>query len=862
MGFGSGKRVDAKIYLEGRLVENSFRHAVISGGINGPAIAEIHLVPTDAIRNILPRTHVSLFTTDPWADPAPEEDPFKLVFDGQVIGKGFTKGAGERAFVIHCKDVSNNWEGPKKWWFDLGQQSGQATTTVLRLKTNNNHQGGVTPELAVAGIPTQSYMLRKIFKKGNTADDMMAAIISVLDDVGIINPFYHLVRNRYRITDRVLAKPAGETKKLLQIDQLIQFIDGYIGKTSAEKSLLAMVMELLEMIYHEYVALPVPSLVKARPPLRDKYGNPFTDSKGLLREGNVEEEVIGQFIFKPDVYTLSPPSCNVLYPNQYDKVEFVNNVLAETTRLVVRPMLPQKMAGEIVGATSQILRPTDLETYFDVVTEEGHPRSSIRTRTKDAKLSDASLSPQAPMFTDFDYFTNEERIGGTVYNIIPMAPAASLFVIQKGTKEKDAYKGGSTGYMQNIASYEYYKEKFAHRTMTTEGPYNPRVVPGFPMLLVDDSDANLNVIAHLGQFQHIISATGSASTTYGLTHSRLVNEPDYNRPKLKASANNETGGISLDVVLGDDGKPDFASMFAGRNKPPIPKWFSDDWKTLSGLDKTYTDLLGVGVHTTENALFESARATGTKTKDSTTGDNAVPVSMDTITFEKAVDFLADEFRKARARGDEFKYVSAMTARPLVDRDMAFKFIGAVDTDAIDRKTNKETSLGAGAPRRRLVYQGVAAVTFPSGVDRTFSFAQADTRININKDADQFPNRDAPEHDLGHPIYEGRPAPFNFEYRVFLESVTLATKNTLLPTTLEGQAKQIQQLLDRLFDGDLAQTPENRAPTDVDSDAPTGEIVQRRTPVLAVPLSEHDIITLRRAVIDAYIKELRDRGQRG
>jgi len=884
MAFGEARRVDAKLYLEGVLIDPGFIRATWTGGVNGPASAEIRLAPTKAIRNILPMTEVHLFATDPWApEPTdPNEDPFKLVFSGQVIGRGFSREHASRAFVIHCLDFSHNWQGPRKWWFDLTAPNGQMVSNILRLVTGGNYDGSrVDPDLY--DLQTQPFSVRQI--ANSTADRFTDALVAMLDDIGMMTPFYHLVRNRYRITDRVVTKPAGEVRKLFELDRMLPWIEGLVGKTSGEKSLLMMVLELLDTIYHEYVALPVPSLIQGAVPQRDRYGNPILDKNGLLqpkvdsKTGEVlKEPVIAQFLFKPNCYTLSPPNCNVLYPNQYDKVEYVENFLAETTRLVMRPTFPQSWngAGETASSMLQILRPTDLELFFSLVRKDpARGRSEYAKRTNDSRLdsipgtSTKVTTAQSPKFSDFDYYTNEERFRGIVYNIMPITPAATMFGLEAGvtndeTGNKVAFKGGLAELSQNVASYEFFKEKFQHRTLNTQGPFNPRVVPGFSILLVDDSDENLSTVGYLSQVTHSVDAAGSGSTSYGIGYARLTEEIDLNRPLFEVWPDGDTGFKVEAPVSGD-----ITDMFAALAHPPIPEWFSDDWKTLLGLDQTYQDLLGV--HTVEQRLF--GNVTGDKERNA-------------ITIDQAVEAMRNEYARARRNGDEFSIPSVRAARPLVDRDAAFRFIGAVDEDLIDHGSKTEVRAAVGAARRRTRYRGALLVRYPTGGARTFAFAEADSVVVTNDpDAPQFPTTAVEPLPTGfegppgttttfvltdNPIYEGRPVPFNFEYRMFWKSFQEAVANLVGAATEAGVSlnlstlttaagkRKLEASLQRLLDGDLAATSENRAPTGTDSAKTDG--TPGSTPVLSVPLAERDIIRMRRAVIDAYITELQ--GQRG
>lgn len=851
VGQGIGKRVSTKLYLEGTLVEDALNYAAITGGVGGPASAQIGLVPTNLARKILPRTHVAVFATDPWRDEstlAPGEDPFKLVFEGEVVGLGFDRKSDGRSLMLHCLGLSNNWLGPKKWWFDLSQSGGEMTANINRVMTGNN-LSGVQIAVDANNIQKDTYLIRKLGGAGE--DAYVDAVTSILDDVGIVNPFYHLVRNRYRITDRVLSKDAGEVGKLFKLEAFLPWLQGMVGKQGTETSLLQMIIEFLGVIYHEYVELPCPSFVLSNQPQRDIYGNPITDQNGLLQPMKDQQETVGSFIFKPNLYMASPPTCNVLYPNQYDKASYLNNFLSETTRLILRPTFPENLGGSLFSAVNQIARPTDLDLFWQLTkgTQAGgkYPGTA---RTPDGTLTtqgvSSGLTPQAPTFNDFDYYTNEEKIRGLVYNIMPISPAATIFALQKGNQASTVnYTEGLSQYASNIASYEYYKERFGSRTMTTEGPFNPRVVPGFPILLLDDSDAEMNVVGYLSQFTHILSGEGSAVTTYNITAARFLDEPDLNRPVMTATDKGD--GAEVNITFDSAGLPVFNDVFADTADPPIPEWFSNDWKTITGIETTYQSFLGCDV--IQKRLFSQSSTDAEK--------NA-------LTIQDAVDDMVQEYKTARERGTEFKVASVNTARPMVDRDSLFRFIGAVDKDLIGAKTT-EVKVSSNVKRTRAKYRGVNQVTWPkSGQQRSFFFTDAETSNATDPETPQFPqvSTAVSPTSSSSPVYEGRPVPFNFDYRIFQASLQNALKNSAATVqTLAQNQSQYQALLTRLTTGDLAGTTENRAPTNPDDIKVDGR--QGQVPALAPPLAEKDIVTMRRAVIDGYVKELQAiRGFRG
>src|SRR4051794_16002155 len=111
-GQGSGAQVKTRLYLEGRLVANGLLDAYVSDNTGAPATAQLQLAPTNSVKHLLHGTWVHLFVTDPW-DLYPKGDlsDYRLLFEGVVVGKGFTKEGQGRSFVIQCA-------GPEIFWVE------------------------------------------------------------------------------------------------------------------------------------------------------------------------------------------------------------------------------------------------------------------------------------------------------------------------------------------------------------------------------------------------------------------------------------------------------------------------------------------------------------------------------------------------------------------------------------------------------------------------------------------------------------------------------------------------------------------------------------------------------------------------
>ena len=989
---GIGAQVKVRLYLEGRLVENAFVSIQVRAGVGSPATAQIELIPTNTIKHILPYTWVHVFVTDPWdLNPAGDLSDFKLLFEGVVTSRGFARQSGGRNFSIQCACPAVFWTTAKQFWLNIGSADG-GLVDQLAIQTS----GGYGRFGQVAATGTYGYMVSKLAfaDKEQPEERFMDTLISVIDDIGNVNPFYTNVRNRFRITDRIIRGPAGKTEKLFQLALLGDFLEGLAGRVSGQTDLVEVVNQLLSAIFHEWTSVLAPPYLKTRVFDRDVFGNIKRNKKKVARRGprgrtkvelfdfeTAEDHVIGNYIFKPHVYTLPPPTCNVLFPNMYESANFSENFLQETTRLAMKPQLPMISAAITQGLLLQ--RPVELEVFTALVRDP--KRRTPLKRTPDGQFSDGA--GQVPTFTDYDWSTNDERIRGIVYNFLNLAPAPStLTLTDPGKKQPSgARKGGVPKYLQNVASYEWFKSKFVARQTSIGGPLNLRCVPGFSLAALDDSDAGLNIIAYLETVQHTIDARGQASTEYGLRYPRLAHEVDYNQPKFKKGFNAD-GELDFDLFRDEDGRYDFRQIFDGENQPPIPEWFDESYRNVVDLDIKYKEWFGKASGVIQNVLFQNP---GEKPSDEgmkivqdlfgqehLTFENvgqavkaytdheaefeAILEQNENITLNAAIDELNARYRIARLSGREFETASAFTDRAFTKIDEAFRFVGAAPEEMADRVAadataevrnlgaqfkqapastrvidyrNMRLDLFAGDTSAGAGYAGLpegAAAPAPTSTSTTTSqvpgelepdaisgvgaapppdrmagaFPVFDTKIHTGKEATDKKTRDAliksgAERALSDRArYDGRPLMFDFEFRLWQQSLRDAgfaptgekieenaeasdyfledpKGNIVRPKTAEERAASAQKRKDdieaRKKDEDARKKKgrhDARArkttsmPTKVQ--APTGDgLEQEERHALPQPLSEKQVVDLRRAIIDAYREELaRTRGFTG
>lgn len=968
---GSGAQVKVRLYIEGILLENAFVSVHTTGAVGTPSTAQIELVPTNTIKHIFPGTWVHVFITDPWdQNPAGDLSDFKLLFEGVVISRGFSRQGAGRNFAITCADPSVYWAEARQFWLNLASANGNIVDQLVTADS-----GGFARLGTVNSTGSYGYMNARLGQaKDQPEERFMDTMISAIDDIGSVNPFYTNVRNRFRLTDRIIRGPAGKTSKLFELAMFSDFLEGLAGRTGGQTSLSEMVNQLLSAIMHEWVSVLAPPYLKTRIFMRDVFGNIKRNKKTVQREvqGTIkvdlfeyetaEDSVIGGIVFKPHIYTLSPPTCNVLFPNMYDTMSYQENFLAENTRLQMQPQLPMISQDLLQGV--RFIRPVELEVFQSLVRDPAH--KSIKKRSPDGQFSDGAA--QAPTFSDYDWTTNEERFRGIVYSFINLAPAPSTLTLNDpGARTTEgARKGGVPRYLQNVASYEYYKSKYVARQTSLSGPFNMRPIPGFPILALDDSAANMNIVAYLDSISHMISASGSATTTYGISYPRLTDEIDLNRPKFKSAPLGQD--LDLDLVRDEDGNYDFNTVFDGTHQPPIPEWFDDSYRTLEGLDIRYKEWFGPSVGVVQNVLFKKPtdketaeieaqdaarkawiKENSTEKKKATEDDlpaalrdKIVPAN-DSIDLHTAANELNRMYFRARDAGHEFDIASARTARTFTTIDQAFKFVGAgpnemsdlsknsartgrfTDRPAATRSINYKTarldrfvgdvSVGSG-------YSGIpegGRVTAPSttttkaievdaitGADHASELAKPppadrmsgafplfDTKIHTGKELTDEKTRQAllssgtERAPTDYARYDGRPLMFDFEFRLWQESLLAAgygpnakeadkpppgtnadyfavEGGATRPATADEIAKAAQDRKaaiaakkkeeeERAKKGRGRAKDKNMAPAD---QAPTGDgLDQEQRRPLTQPLSEKQVVDLRRSVIKAYQFEL-------
>ena len=432
---------------------------------------------------------------------------------------------------------------------------------------------------------------------------------------------------------------SGAIEKLLSGSNALEWFQAAGGSVSGFHSLRELIMMFLGLIYHDMTSIPFPARVETS---RLK----ITDKKQNLTVPQNVKKTIGQFVFKPNLYMSAPPLCNVFYPDEYSSFQFSRNFLQEPTRLAYQPQFMMFQVGNKISLDWQYQPDSlyhymkgkkdpkkyegskELETTFIDGTDNKQAFSDFNDQKLDNKYSEGSSGGKSK---EYHFLTNEELYKGIILAKESGFPGASGFTAKMSAAFKEQI-------MQQVTRYSFFKKRFQTRSLQITSHLKTSVVPGFPAMVLDDSEAKHTVVAYCESVTHRIYATEGGFTNVNLSYARTVDEQD---------------------VSSNEGRDAF-----------LPNWF------ISSVFGENVTVEGGG----DAVVFEQK---GLKEYyKSVLGDSgATPVTSLTKganTLQSATDVLLYRYALAKQKGEGKvqSEILSQARRDYVETTEAFKFLGA------------------------------------------------------------------------------------------------------------------------------------------------------------------------------------------
>lgn len=662
-----GRPLGAKLFLEGK--EVPFIGATMTSTVGQASIAYVDIVPHQTIMNIRPRTNVEIFVrnymqteTEAAADGSTQAFPYILAWKGEVFGYTFGKTPTSRTFSLSCIDHSSYWDNCLAYFFNAQQtqRAGAAAGSSVQdasdiIKFNQKFIPTYLSRASYFKTRIEQAIKKEGSSEFDTSKDFMDGVIAIYKDIGYVNEFFKLADERLRISDQIIMKSSGQLTKLLKESEALDWFTGMPNNNSGLSTLRTVVQDLMSLLFHDFISAPFPAATANN--------NMGKDALGLPTPKNTKKS-IGNFIFKPNLFMMPPPACNIFFPDEYSSFQFQRNFFKEPTRIIYMPELPARMnqgAAEVYmphvfypEAFSAFMKSRDGVTLdskykgggsFDIPnkTDLSHLKT-VGTEVTD-KEGDNYTKMNNGRATDYNYLSNEETMKGIWLYRESMLPVTSAF-----RAALDTNYASKNAFTENIAKYLFFKRRYQDRSLQITSHLKMSVMPGFPVLILDDSSANQNVLAYCASVTHRIYATEGGYTNVQLTYARYTEEMDT--PSQNASQSFTPPWFD-ELIFGPvDAKASktTAPTVSGLKVQGYPEKLSEFYKTLLG-DKGATALT-----------------------------NLYPKEENTIVG--SVIKILEKYRAKKASGsaDVMDFIASITARDYIKMKDYYKFFGAKTTN--------------------------------------------------------------------------------------------------------------------------------------------------------------------------------------
>ncbi|KKN98651.1 hypothetical protein LCGC14_0147630 [marine sediment metagenome] len=628
MGGGAGGRLHLRLFLDG--IEIPVVGANVTTTINAPARAQIRIIPTDLAKYIQPRTTVQLFyydytgieiktedsaerassgvieadllditSTDPPNDaPLTKSkltadtkallgegkdignmysgdvlNKYRVLFKGEVSGWQWSKSAqGNRVISLECLDDTNYFDFIYQTYLNVGSIAQSQMTMFLQGQDHNytflaaqffEATNWITRLFSPGGSP---FLLDRYKVKFQGINGLLAGFVRIIAAVSgvdpgpaggrILNIFFREALLRNRILDQVYAAENDDTAiKLMETTVFFQSIQNTISELGANQATLRDMLKLsLTPIYYTHAPITTP------------YYNPDKDSLYTL-------------MMKPELFFAPPPSCNLIFPDEYTSVSYARNYLAEPTRLLVQ----ERATVATGGAGAQDMQPMHFAPATTAVIES--------VKKIEAGQNIPGVVPGSGAFSKFLSLKHpHEQFTGP----IPVWQSISQYPSYTATK---AAAGQPTPHITDTANYEFYKMRFGTRMANVTAKFLPRLVCGLPAAVIDkpvlqselDESHPSHLLGSIITLTHSVDAVSGGTTSFTLEKVRMWDE------SLSGYAVGTEGQIYKFLTVTNARLGTAAPTVIPIEKIIAPKWLDKDVYGNENIGpKFYAPLLGCG----------------------------------------------------------------------------------------------------------------------------------------------------------------------------------------------------------------------------------------------------------------------------
>lgn len=232
-------------------------------------------------------------------------------------------------------------------------------------------------------------------------------------------------------------------------------------------------------------------------------------------------------IYRPDVWMVAPPRCNVFFPEMYSQFSYGRNYQQEVTRLLLRTH--SAFFGSDILFDGFYMTPSRI---LGARTNRNPARGRVNIDPPD--MADAPAWVVRDML-DHELFTG----------IIPAFERMSdlnLHALRGGSAE---INGTRVGYAQLAANHIFFQYRFRSRELNLQGKFNPYAVLGFPLLIVDKylpTD-----LLREGTYDPLVAARLAEAVREGEGE---IGPPSDERSRIQEANNARVAEVQADILAG------------------------------------------------------------------------------------------------------------------------------------------------------------------------------------------------------------------------------------------------------------------------------------------------------------------------
>jgi hypothetical protein len=278
-------------------------------------------------------------------------------------------------------------------------------------------------------------------------------------------------------------------------------------------------------------------------------------------------------IFRPDVWFVAPPKCNVLFPDDYLSFQYARNFFQEITRMNlttsmsligsnrltnsrhVAPNIPDVTGEHTLESAKKGVRlilPHEVYTgilpsYEFTTTMHVYAASSSQKR---------AIRDQLKLIQEQIKYLNEQK--ATLKRADSTNTTGKSETIRRYQSKIDELEGrassleaGGIPFIQRAVNFLFFKKRFAARSMQVNAQFTDRLVAGFPCVVLDrpptiEIDHPNHFIGMIAAMNHSATMDGGAtSVTFSQARQHSDNDDDYlnldHRKLVKLAQTRKTG---------------------------------------------------------------------------------------------------------------------------------------------------------------------------------------------------------------------------------------------------------------------------------------------------------------------------------